>query len=195
MKINVGSSWLFALQVIYPVLIFYFLVAASIVVDQAGHLEGLAFFIFTVGLVGVVYERIFRAVGLSGRALLGDMFWMLILPVTLPFVRWAGGGELNFWSHAVEASVYILVPTLPFLVEWLFFEKKKDVWVSMFVLLFAHVAQFSWFILFLIENEFWPDPWSITTSLFYVPLIFLAIHAWIKPLKRMRDSSHRGAMY
>jgi len=48
---------LYALRISYPVILLYFLFAASIYVDFQSNYKGLAFMIFAVGCIGTLYQK------------------------------------------------------------------------------------------------------------------------------------------
>lgn len=176
-----------ALRVALPVLTFYYVVLASIVVDQQSSLEGLAFIVFAVGLIPFVYERIFHVVAISGAALLNEYLWAFILPTVFPLIRWWLGGDLNYQVHAVEVSIYLLIPTFPFLIEWLVYEKNRDVFVSMCVLLIAHLIQIVWFVFFLVSNRIWVLLSMDVSWVVYLSIFLVVVRAWTPPIHRIKE--------
>jgi hypothetical protein len=169
------------LRIIYPVVVFYFLVAASIFVDQQSSYEGLAFTIFAIGSVGTTYEMIFFALQTPTKKLAKNMICFLVLPIVLPFLRSIlTSTNISIWPHAVESSIYLMIPTLPFLWEWIRTTKDKATKITMVTLSMFSLIQLTWFSMFLISESWWPSTASIETFVFYVALLTILTLTWIK---------------
>jgi hypothetical protein len=169
------------LRIIYPVVLFYFLVAASIFVDQQSAYEGLAFTIFAIGSVGTTYEMIFFALQTPTKKLAKNMIWFLVLPIVLPFLRSIlTATDVSIWPHTVESSVYLMIPTLPFLWEWIRTTKDNATKITMVTLSMFSLMQLTWFIMFLINESWWPSTASIETFVFYGALLIIWTLAWTR---------------
>ena len=177
----------YAVRVAYPTVLLIFLIVASIYVDLHSGLEGIAFLVFVCGSIAVMLETTFHAVETNPRDLVRELFWLILVPLVLPFIRYyVFGGSLEIWTGVVESCVYLLIPTLPFLIELYHFGRDRDMRITASILGVLSLTQFVWFILFLIQTDVWPMNPSLSTMGFYLLLATLCARAWINPLQRIR---------
>jgi uncharacterized membrane protein YqjE len=73
-----------------------------------------------------------------------------------------------------------MIPTLPFLWEWIRTTKDNATKITMVTLSMFSLMQLTWFIMFLINESWWPSTASIETFVFYGALLIIWTLAWTR---------------